>query len=205
MFLMTTPISTVYKINDIRSAEVRKLLTSIKVHKTSDLPNIATVMKDNLFIVPSDFSVIYHTKLKGGPYDDMPDIGFFENELEEEDDGCLPFNNTAYVYCTNLLCKIIKGDTLVTLSDLQLDPEFQRLLGLKSFEGMELYKILSNNKYYYIPVFSGFPKLNKNDTVGVEISRVVNDTPNIFLVDMTHYSKKLARDIHMYYKILDIE
>ena len=87
--------------------------------------------------------------------------------------------------------------------NMEQDPEFAEYLSAKSSEGAKFYKgvSLSNNKRFMFPVFSGFPKLAKNDTIALSVY-IMDGTH--FMIEMDIFKKKLQRDIRLIYRVLNV-
>ena len=183
--------------NDIRCEEVRKVLTSFTKS------GFAAVYYDRIDIIV-DNTVLYRTTLKTPPSVNLPilfiDIDMLiKNTPEDKLINC-PWVEQNYNY---IISRLVLGKMVAAKYELRSDPEFEGLIELKADDGMKFYKVpgFEKNKVYMIPVFSGFPNLNKQDSANVEI--YANDGVSV-IVDMTIYKKKLNRDIHMIYKVLDI-
>ena len=85
--------------------------------------------------------------------------------------------------------------------NMRSNPEFEELLNLKSAEGMKFYKIksLDFGREYLIPIFSGFPNMNKQDDISMEVYRTID---NFLVVRMIISKKKIGRDVDMIFRIL---
>lgn len=90
------------------------------------------------------------------------------------------------------------------IPDLRLDPIFEQLISLKSAEGSKFYNIPGNNLYenFKIPIFTGFPTLNKGDSIGLTVKRIDHST---LLNEFYISKKKIKRDFIMYFRTLDID
>ncbi|MBR6289172.1 MAG: hypothetical protein IKR19_07555 [Acholeplasmatales bacterium] len=187
-------------LDDIRNEEVRKILTSFYNSKCSCY---SAVFYDRIDII-IDNSVIYRTTLKTPPSIELPnlyiDAEMLLKEVPEDKMINCPWVEQNYNFTIQ---RLQLGKMVGGKSNLRDDPEFEDLINMKSDKGMKLYKIpgFDKNKVYMIPVFSGFPSLNKQDTADVEIYEY-NQTSVI--VSMKIFKKKLNRDVYMIYKILDI-
>lgn len=183
--------------NDIRCEEVRKILTSFPKE------SYARVTNTDIDIIV-DNTVIYRMGLKTPTSGTLAAL-YIDTQtlLSGIPENCLiscPWVEQNYNYTMG---RLSMGPLLAQQMNLRDDPEFESLLALKSGDGMRFYKVpgFDKNKVYMIPVFTGFPNLNKQDTANVSI--YANDGLSV-IVDMTIFKKKLNRDIHMIYKILDI-
>jgi len=89
-------------------------------------------------------------------------------------------------------------------NDLQDDPEFSKLLALKAADGMKFYKMPNNELYSisYLPVFTGFPAIVKNDCISAKVYK--DSTEGYSIVEYTIYKNKLKDSIKMYYRILNL-
>ena len=183
--------------NDIRCEEVRKLLTSFPKE------SYARVTYFDIDIIV-DNTVIYKTVLKTPPQKDLP-VLYIDTQmlLREIDENCLiscPWVEQNYNW---IMSRMMHGPLLAQQSNLRDDPEFEKLLEFKSGDGMRFYKVPAFEKYkvYMIPVFTGFPNLNKQDTASIEIY-AYNEISVIVIMKI--FKKKFNREISMIYKILDI-
>lgn len=192
--------STIYQsiyFEDVRAEEVRKLLTSFnKESLVLVIGNELTAIFDN--------SILYKMNLKIDTVDLRP-VAFKSSDLLGlENTNLLMYNQYIYEFMIPMInSSNIKIDLVASKDNLREDESFESLLSMKSDEGMKFYKLhsLDLSHYYMIPIFSGFPNINKNDTVSIQLFSSIN---NSLIVDMCIYKKKFNRDIHMIYKILDI-
>lgn len=87
--------------------------------------------------------------------------------------------------------------------DMRMSEEFVKLLNLKSDDGAGFLKIPGNNvaDEFLVPVFTGFPKLNKQDSVGLVVKRI--DRCNL-LMEYHIYKKKIKENIVIYFHVIDM-
>lgn len=87
--------------------------------------------------------------------------------------------------------------------NMESDEEFAAYLSAKSEEGAKFYRGISleNNHKFMFPVFSGFPKLLKNDTINLSV--YIMDYEHYMIV-MDIYKKKLSRNIRLIYRVLNV-
>lgn len=87
--------------------------------------------------------------------------------------------------------------------NMEEDPVFAEYLASKSAEGAKFYKGISNDltSRFLFPVFSGFPKLLKKDTLNLFI---YNMDIQHNMVEMVIHKSKLNKDISLIYRILNI-
>ena len=111
--------------------------------------------------------------------------------------------NRLFSLYTNYKDLLIKNNIVAQNTQLRDDEIFESLANLKAGEGMRYYNMIGNNMINYkIPIFSGFPNLNKQDTIGIDI-RELPDNIHL-LVDMNIFKKKINRNIHIYYRIIKL-
>ena len=88
--------------------------------------------------------------------------------------------------------------------ELRNNDEFEELLALKSAQGLKYYHLPDLNNpgnCYLIPMFAGFLKLNKGDTVGVKIYDL-DQLNHLFKFNI--YKKKINRNLDIYCRALKI-
>lgn len=109
-------------------------------------------------------------------------------------------NNLIDAY--NLYIEFMNTRSIVA-SDCKLrdNEEFEKLLSLKSDQGMRFYKLPGIDTTYLIPVFSGFPSLNKGDEIGIEVYDLLDGH---LLNKMIISKKKINRDILLLYRTLKL-
>lgn len=90
----------------------------------------------------------------------------------------------------NIICSIDNVEQLDTFPN-----------KLKASDGCEFIKVLGNDmKTYMLPIFTGFPKLNKGDTMDIRIFRLTLETN---IVKYIIHKKKLNRDIVISFRSLN--
>lgn len=106
------------------------------------------------------------------------------------------FNNYFYVPERNQI--------IAEANDLQNDPEFAKLLALKSSEGMKFYKLpnIELYKITYLPIFTGFPAMIKGDTISVKVYKDIYDCYSI--VEYTLYKTKIKDYTKLYFRVLNL-
>ena len=201
MVYQPSSIVPTVKFKDVRAGEVRKLLTSFN-------KEALVLIENNKINIIVDNMVLYwmYLKVELPPNINFPVTGFVSRDLlaiEEDDTLIHDVSVIDYVYPL-VQSSMIRGELLAKKDNLVEDENYNKLLGLKSADGMDFYKLASPDfsKNFMIPVASGFPTINKNDNVTIEVYDYPVATQ--FLVDMTIFKKKFNRDIHMVFKILDI-
>ena len=98
---------------------------------------------------------------------------------------------------------VFKYPLIFHRDNMELDEEFSSYLSAKSSEGAKFYKGISleNNKKFMFPVFSGFPKLLKNDTISLNIYSMSNTH---YMIEMNIFKIKLKREIKLIYRVLNV-
>ena len=87
--------------------------------------------------------------------------------------------------------------------NLRSNEEYEKLLNLKADEGGGFFRLMGNELYtnYLVPVFAGFPNINKADKIGIVVRRMSYDT---LLMEYHIYKKKVNKDITIYFRTLDL-
>lgn len=193
-------------LKDNRIPQVRKMILSI-VPKV-DLPYIEVlVTRDNKIMVVSRETVLYLIDLNG--VQPNFDLSFRFIDIMNLEEDC-------YIHDNLLLDKLIRlyslyfhnimnpGNLLASEPILRDNTEFEKLLSLKSADGMKFYKMNGNiiGNVYYIPIFSGFPSINKNDKIGIDVYDM-RDNIHSFAV-MNIFKKKVNRNIKMCFRFINL-
>lgn len=89
------------------------------------------------------------------------------------------------------------------IDDLRSIDEYNNLIGRKANEGVGVYRMPTDILYQYIwiPVFTGFPVLVKQDKIGVQIRRIDN---YVLLLQYNIYKHKLKKTITQWCRIMDM-
>lgn len=190
---------------DIRVEEAKKLASSILSKSNLKYTNIM-IDSDSSIYFETFGTVLYKTNLLVNI--ELPPIAFSLGEaLELEQDeyivDCLLYPNMIQkinMYCNN----IPTGKLLAYQEELRGNEDFESLLSLKAADGMKYYKVngIDIGNTYMIPMFSGFPNLNKADRIGIKIFDVGNNKH--LLVNMNIYKEKVNREINMYFVTIDL-
>ena len=94
--------------------------------------------------------------------------------------------------------------TLIYHKDnMESDPDFAEYLSVRSSDGAKFYKGISieNNKKFMFPIFSGFPKLLKNDTLTLNVYMMDNLH---YMIEMDIYKMKIKSNIKLIYRVLNV-
>lgn len=111
-------------------------------------------------------------------------------------------NKIASVYNMYKYIENDQSKLLVSESELRGNLEIESIIQLKSTDGARLFKVLGmNNRVYYVPMFSGFPTVNKSDRLGLSIYDIdgINNL-NIFHL----YKKKINNTINIYFRTINL-
>lgn len=88
-----------------------------------------------------------------------------------------------------------------TCEDLNQKDEFQEFLSLKSAQGARFFTNTDPNNFFTLPIFTGFPKLNKAD----KLTLIVRQLDYKYrMVEMIIYKKKINRTISIKYRLLNM-
>lgn len=89
-------------------------------------------------------------------------------------------------------------------NELRSNEDFEKLLGLKSSQGLHYYHLPDLDhpgEIYLIPMFAGFLSLNKADTIGVQVYDY-DEINHLIVFDI--YKKKINRNVKMFCRVLKI-
>lgn len=192
---------------DPRIPLARKVL-GIMLPKTylSTNPDIMITHNNILVAIVLD-TTIYSCELN--IQEERNDIGFHYESIISDNES-----SETYIFDRFILKKVldcfygynkvtIENNPLAFKDNLKEDQEFQEYLSLKASDGMKFYKISGNDiynpKFYHIPVFSGFPSLNKSDNIAIKVFDLYDGH---LLVIFDIYKKKLNSNYQMYFRTL---
>lgn len=96
-----------------------------------------------------------------------------------------------------------KTNMVAREENLQENPIFSALTTRKSADGNEFYHLIGIDptKVYFIPIFAGFPNLNKKDSVNITVYKIVNGN---CIVEMDIFKTKIKKSIKLIYSIIDM-
>ena len=185
----------------------RKIIESL-ISKTL-LADTEVLILNEILVFVVDNTLLYEIPLKN-PID-IGIITFKYSDIltsieELELDSCYPdiyiqnkLNSVYYNYKNRL------SDNLIVAQNTQLrdDEIYESLTSLRAGEGMKYYNMIGKDMVNYkIPVFNGFPNLNKQDEIGMTVYDMLDQSH--LLVDMNIFKKKINRNIHIYFRILKL-
>lgn len=190
-------------MQDPRITQANRLIQSI-IPKV-DLPySKIMITEDNTLVIIVRDTVFFTTKIT----DIQPGfpIAFYFTALNldtfEFENDLFLLNEMRNLY--NIYSSIeIPNNCVVTSDELRGNEEFERLIGLKSADGLNFLKIFGNNigETYYIPIFSGFPNVTKNDKMNVSIFSIKDQ---YYYIIYHIFKKKINRYIQMHFKTLNL-
>lgn len=190
---------------DARIPQARKLITSMLAK--IDL-NFADVMitGDNTLVIIVRQTAIYITKLTNiqpgftisFKYSDIVDLQ--EDEYIQNNYILQLLIDTYNHYYTieNNISNLVASEPVLRGND-----EFENLLSLKAADGAEFFKINGSNigEVYLVPIFTGFPAMNKADSIGINIYNIGD---GYFLNVMNIFKKKINRDMKIYFRTINL-
>lgn len=201
----------IVKLKDPRVVIAKKIiynLLSVSDARTS----IILITSANDMIMNVMDTILYCIHLKefdGQP--PLPDIAFSYyptwidgSDIPLEDDEYIPLQDATKIY-TNYNDYVLKTKMIspvACMNSLRDNNTFEELLSLKAANGVRFFRMLGLDMrtYYMVPIMSGFPKLNKPDTIGITIY----DEGGYNIVEMNIFKKKINREYQMYYRSLKI-
>lgn len=190
---------------DPRIDEVKKIVESLVTKSLWEYTSIL-VTPTNLNIIVTN-TLLYDIPLKnqGGQI-----IGFNNYKMLALDENPIVFPYDRAV-TRNILDTVNGYKNLISVAPivarddaLRGNVEFEKLLELKSDQGLKYFKMPSNSidgylKTYIVPIFAGFPNMNKQDDIGI----LIYDIDDFhLLINMKIMKKKINRNIDLYFRTL---
>ena len=191
-------------ITDPRMEEVRKIIESL-VSKTL-LKTVRVLLTiDNKVVFIVDGTILYIINLKS-VIDPYPEITFDYIEIENLEPN--QTINNPYIYNTirsiyDMYMNQISIRPIVAQNNqLRGDTQFDQVINIKASDGLRYYNMMGENMTEYkVPIFSGFPNLNKQDEIGITIYDL---DEKFLIINFCIYKKKLNRDINMYFRAIKL-
>ena len=172
--------------------------------KSNEVPNANYLIYNGYIMIELYDTVVYFYQLKD--VDIIPPISF--KLVMNIDKNFVPYDiNTRLTILMALYsqyCNVYNNELVAEQSNLQDDPEYSKLLALKSAEGMKFYKLPNNQLYSntYIPVFNAFPAILKGDTISIKVYKDIYDCYSI--VEYNIYRGKIKDYYKLYFRILNL-
>ena len=189
--------------NDQRLPLIWKLLTSFMID--TDIKESMMVTKGDILFVVTRNSIVYEVNLDTIP---GPDIYFLLDTSTKDGTQYIKINNIFKCeeldnyfneYHNNLSnYKVISRET-----DLVNNEDFENFKNIKASMGVRFYKSKDPYVSFMFPIFTGFPKLAKNDNLSYTIYETFK-SDNTLLLDMELFKKKINRVVHIRYRMLNI-
>ena len=178
------------------------------VLKNNEIPNARYIVYNGILMIEMYDTMVYFVSLSNPISAVSTPVGFSItiNENKELVYGLLDRKNiNQLMNYFNYYNNIPNTNPLIANSpDIQSDPEFTKLLQLKSGEGMKFYK-LHNTELYgitYIPIFNGFPALAKSDGISAKVYKY--NIEGYSVIEYTIFRTKLKDYIKMYFRIVNL-
>lgn len=203
---------------DPRIPQARKVATALfnkAFLSCSNTFNDMMISDDNNLVIINEQTLIYSIPLLGEQL--LPAINlqlnlnvnpFVDSNGEvRKDDGdeymsdihLLKTMNDCYQY---YLGAENNNSLLCEEDELQGNEEFAKLLAMKKAQGLKFYKMFGTDmKEYLVPIFTGFPKMNKSDKINIKIFNLSNEHQ---LVVFYIFKKKINRWYKMYFRTITI-
>ena len=192
-------------ITDSRIPQVKKILSSIlsPVH----LSESEVLITENNFVIAVLYNtIIYSIEL----INELPGriIGFKYKDIEYlENDQCI-YDEEVTFRLYNTIAKYFSKENqnnLLSYSvNLESDESFSSFKNMKAGDNLKFYKMSGNTpeNTYFVPIFSGFPSLNKDDKLNIFVYDMNNGIHFLNVMDI--YKKKIKRNIKIYFVTIDI-
>ena len=177
------------------------------VLKNNEIPNARYLIYNSNLMIEMMDTMVYLVALSNPISATSEPIGFTITINENKELIPSPLDKATIMLLFNYYSyysTISKNTLIADDPNIQNDPEFDKLLQLKSSEGMKLYK-LHNTELYgttFIPIFNGFPSLVKADSISVKVYK--DDIEGYSVVEYTIFKNKLKENIKMYFRILNL-
>ena len=191
--------------NEILTESLKKIPSIIK---SNEIPNARYLICNNNLTIELYDTIIYIISLSDPISNINNPIGF--TLVIDANKNLIPYsinNNTVmklynyYKYYNSISNYNIK---IANKENLQDDPEFAKLMQLKSADGMKFFKLQNNSLYNntFIPVFNGFPAIIKNDTLSVNVYK--DNIERYSVIEYIIYKNKLKDYVKLYFRTLNI-
>lgn len=195
----------IYLANDSRVSQAKKILESV-IGSAERKSCKVMITRDNTLVIIVMDTAIYMSKLINVEYGEVIAFDYFKSSTLEEneflmDKTLIPIIEYIYI----LYIEIINNPEKLLAFDNELrgNIEIERLIGLKSADGCNFYKLYGKNinEIYYFPFFSGFPNISKPDKLGFEVYRFDNThCVNV----MNIFKKKINREVKVIYRVINL-
>ena len=200
-------------VTDHRIHQVRDLVDALVTKSLHGLINVLVdLIEDTWYaIIEVDSTLLYEVPLKNVPMDEIfYPIAFNYATIFDEEDRDIYYGSDVFLLndmkSKYYMYKNIVSTTLpVALdSDLRTNEEFEKLLNLKTDQGLKYFKINGVNsptEVFMIPMFAGFINLSKPDRIGMSLYDIDG---SYLALKMDIFKKKINRDISVYCRIIKL-
>ena len=200
-------------ITDHRIHQVRDLVEALVTKSLHDFINVyVDLIEDTWYaIIEVDSTMLYEVPLKNVPMDEIfYPIAFKYATIKDLEDRDIYYGSDVFLLndmrSKYNMYKTIASTTLPVAqdSDLRTNEEFEKLLNLKTDQGLKYFKINGVNsptEVFMIPMFAGFISLSKPDRIGISL---YNIDGSYLAMKMDIFKKKINRNISVYCRIIKL-
>ncbi len=200
-------------ITDHRIHQVRDLVEALVTKSLHDFINVyVDLIEDTWYaIIEVDSTMLYEVPLKNVPMDEIfYPIAFKYVTIKDLEDRDIYYGSDVFLLndmrSKYNMYKNIASTTLPVAqdSDLRSNEEFEKLLNLKTDQGLKYFKINGVNsptEVFMIPMFAGFISLSKPDRIGISL---FNINGSYLAMKMDIFKKKINRNISVYCRIIKL-
>lgn len=200
-------------ITDHRIHQVRDLVEALITKSLHDFINVyVDLIEDTWYaIIEVDSTMLYEVPLKNVPMDEIfYPIAFKYTTIKDLEDRDIYYGSDVFLLndmrSKYNMYKTIASTTLPVAqdSDLRTNEEFEKLLNLKTDQGLKYFKINGVNsptEVFMIPMFAGFISLSKPDRIGISL---FNIDGSYLAMKMDIFKKKINRNISVYCRIIKL-
>jgi len=180
--------------------------------KSNEIPNAYFIVNDNILLIVLHSTILYSVTLPEhtGIYKSF--TAFIDDNkemipVELNENYNININKTREYYY-NLYYNFNQYQIMYSDFNVTENPNYKELMDLKAADGMRLYKIhaiiaLGMVHVWYVPVFSGFPSLNKSDTADIHI-RKSNMKDKYYIVNYKIHKAKIKTDVDMWFTAVEL-
>ena len=200
-------------ITDHRIHQIRDLVEALVTKSLHDFINVyVDIIEDTWYaIIEVDSTMLYEVPLKNVPMDEIfYPIAFKYTTIKDLEDRDIYYGSDVFLLndmrSKYNMYKTIASTTLPVAqdSDLRTNEEFEKLLNLKTDQGLKYFKINGVNsptEVFMIPMFAGFISLSKPDRIGISL---YNIDGSYLALKMDIFKKKINRNISVYCRIIKL-
>lgn len=180
--------------------------------KSNEIPNAYFIVNNDILLIILHSTIMYSVSLP-------ENTGMYKSFTAYIDDNkeiipvelCEDYNiniNKTKDYYFGLYYNFNQYQIMQSDLNVTENPDYKALMDLKAADGMRLYKIhkvmnLGIIHTWYIPVFSGFPSLNKSDTADIHI-RKYNMKDKYYIVNYKIHKAKIKTDVDMWFTAVEL-